>query len=322
MIDRLEIQNFKSIKHLQLNCRRITLFIGAPNTGKSNILEALGLVSWCRHVIGSGDLKHFIRFDFMNNIYYDGMLDNPVHIVVNGTEYHDLEILYNRDSFDINVAGGKEPIAQLRADGTWSSRNHIQNCNVMFYRYSATSSMNDSRANPLLPPNGENLFMVAYSSKENRNMISNLFSPYGLDMVFKPQEKKIEIQKKEGHIVISYPFPMMSDTLQRIIFYLLAIKSNKNATLVFEEPEAHAFPYYTKYLGEMIAADTANQYFIATHNPYLLNAIIEKAGKDDVNVCITYYKDYQTKVKQLKHDQLELLLDQDPFLAINQFIGE
>ena len=46
MIKNLEIKNFKSIKHLEMECKRINLFIGEPNAGKSNILEALGLASW------------------------------------------------------------------------------------------------------------------------------------------------------------------------------------------------------------------------------------------------------------------------------------
>ena len=46
MINTLEINRFKSIKSLTLNCRKINLFIGEPNTGKSNILEALGLWSF------------------------------------------------------------------------------------------------------------------------------------------------------------------------------------------------------------------------------------------------------------------------------------
>ena len=46
MIETLEITNFKSVKHLKLPCKRFNVFIGEPNTGKSNILEALGLLSF------------------------------------------------------------------------------------------------------------------------------------------------------------------------------------------------------------------------------------------------------------------------------------
>ena len=47
MITKLSIANFKSIRQLDIDCKKINLFIGEPNTGKSNILEALALLSWC-----------------------------------------------------------------------------------------------------------------------------------------------------------------------------------------------------------------------------------------------------------------------------------
>ena len=40
----VDIKNFKSIKDLHLNCKRVNVFIGKPNVGKSNILEGLGLL--------------------------------------------------------------------------------------------------------------------------------------------------------------------------------------------------------------------------------------------------------------------------------------
>ena len=43
MIRHLEIENYKSIKHLTLNCNKVNVIIGEPNVGKSNILEALDL---------------------------------------------------------------------------------------------------------------------------------------------------------------------------------------------------------------------------------------------------------------------------------------
>ena len=75
MIKNLEIKNFKSIKHLKLDCKRINLFIGEPNTGKSNILETLGLLSYTYY----GNLENFVRFENMNNLFYNGNLEeNPI----------------------------------------------------------------------------------------------------------------------------------------------------------------------------------------------------------------------------------------------------
>ena len=108
-----------------------------------------------------------------------------------------------------------------------------------------------------------------------------------------------------------------------MVFYMAAIESNKNATLVFEEPEAHAFPYYVKHLAERIALDeNKNQYFIATHNPYLLTSIWEKTSADEVAVFATYYRNYETRVKALTEDDMVSLLEADPFLGVSHLVEE
>jgi AAA15 family ATPase/GTPase len=113
----------------------------------------------------------------------------------------------------------------------------------------------------------------------------------------------------------------VSDTLQRTIFHLFAILSNKDSFLVFEEPESHAFPYYTKYLAETIALDEKNnQYFVSTHNPYLLLPVLEKAPKEDVAVFITYFKDYQTKIKPLSAGEIEEIMEIDIFSNLDRFL--
>jgi AAA15 family ATPase/GTPase len=45
MITKLSISNFKSVRKLDIDCKKVNLFIGEPNTGKSNILEAMALMS-------------------------------------------------------------------------------------------------------------------------------------------------------------------------------------------------------------------------------------------------------------------------------------
>jgi AAA15 family ATPase/GTPase len=100
----------------------------------------------------------------------------------------------------------------------------------------------------------------------------------------------------------------------------MAIESNQDSTLIFEEPESHAFPYYTKFLGEKIAMDETNQYFIATHNPYLLESIVAKTKIDDINVVVTFFDEYQTKVKCLSSEEISELLDADPFFNLELFV--
>ena len=47
MISRLQIRNFKSIVHADLEFGRVNVFVGANGSGKSNLLEAVGVLSAC-----------------------------------------------------------------------------------------------------------------------------------------------------------------------------------------------------------------------------------------------------------------------------------
>ena len=65
------------------------------------------------------------------------------------------------------------------------------------------------------------------------------------------------------------------------------METDKNSVVTMEEPEAHAFPYYTEHLAGVIALDAENQYFVTTHNPYFLSSLLEKADKESTRVFIT-----------------------------------
>jgi AAA15 family ATPase/GTPase len=328
MIKNLEIENFKSIKHLKLDCKRINLFIGEPNTGKSNILETLGLLS---HVY-YGDLKDFVRFETMSNLFYDGNLDDTIDLKVDENitliDFHDGQFI-GYDNLGI-VAGGERTQRQVFIYDYEGRRGHFFVRSegykfLKFYKFEVKKAFPRQESEFLLPPSGDNLLTIILTRKELRKLVKQIFDAYELRVVLKPQERKIEVQKEIEDIIISYPYSLVSDTLQRIIFYLLAIETNKDSVLVFEEPEAHAFPFYTKYLAERIALDkNQNQYFISTHNPYLLLSILEKASKEEVGVFITYFEDYQTKVKPLSEKGKREILDAeiDAFFNLDRFLEE
>jgi AAA15 family ATPase/GTPase len=325
MIEDLSIKNFKSIKDLKIECKQINLFIGEPNAGKSNILEALGLLSWCYY---RRSLKEYVRFQGIQNLFYDDLLEQPVEIK---TDKFIIDIIFQDDIFNVEITeledeeiSNKSAICSLNYNGDDLTGRLVPNETefLKFYRFLRQNQFPDKKSSFLLPPHGSNLFAVVMANKKFRDTMARFFKNFSLNLVLKPQERTFEVQKQVEDVVFSYPYILISDTLQTILFHTIAIESNQNSTLVFEEPESHAFPYYTKYLGEKIALDESNQYFIATHNPYLLLSILEKAQKDAVNVFITYFKDYQTKVKCLTDEQLSELMDYDPFFNLNSFIDE
>jgi AAA15 family ATPase/GTPase len=330
MITKLQIERFKSVRQLGIDCRRVNLFIGEPNTGKSNILEALGLVSWCASSNPNLQLREFVRFQQMQNLFYDNLTDEPLRIAFQGKPTGEINVNFERDNFIFSTSQSPDrntvystAFAGLNYQGDGHKNQQVQEAQaIKFYRFKELEKFEANDPGALLPPDGRNLFSVVYGSKAMREWVGDLFRPYGLDVVLKPHERTIELQKRQDGVVTAYAYSMASDTLQRMLFYHAAMQSNKDATLIFEEPEAHAFPFNTKHLGERMALDSSNQYFVATHNVYLLTAVLEKANKSDVAVFATRYRNFATEVVPLSDDQLSRLLEADPFLGLESIVGE
>lgn len=72
---------------------------------------------------------------------------------------------------------------------------------------------------------------------------------------------------------------------------------------MFEEPEAHSFPPYMTHLTQEIIHKKDNQYFIATHSPFILNDLLEN-GRDELSVYMVDFREGQTVVNSLTSEQL------------------
>src|SRR3546814_1840625 len=77
------------------------------------------------------------------------------------------------------------------------------------------------------------------------------------------------LQAENKNEIFLVPYNSIADTLQRIIFFKTAVVSNDDSVLLFEEPEAHSFPPYISHITQEIIHKRNNQYFIATHSPFI-----------------------------------------------------
>lgn len=320
LIERMTIQKFKSIKELSFDTKRINILIGAPNTGKSNILEALGLFSFLPY----GDIKEFIRFENIGNLFFNDIIDEKVTVFMD-----DLHLTLSNDESNFSIVYRMKDEQVAKCDLNYEGRSVGSQKKdddplrkFKFYRYSeSVIEFNRTEYKFLLPPYGRNLFRVIFNSGELKGLIGEFVKGFGLKLMFKPQEKKIEFLKQEGDIFVAHPYPLISDTIRRLIFYMAAILSNENSVLTLEEPETKAFPFYVKYLAELIANDqNGNQFFITTHNPYFLLSIIEKTKIADLGVFLTYFRRGQTKINVLEKSDLEEIMDEG--LALDVFFNE
>jgi predicted ATPase len=100
-IDHIEIKNFKSIRHLEMNgFKKINLFIGKPNVGKSNILEALSIFTIPLLVnYPSVKLNDLVRAESMLEIFHQGNFQDSCKVLVQDRDgYYRSTLGYINDS--------------------------------------------------------------------------------------------------------------------------------------------------------------------------------------------------------------------------------
>lgn len=113
MITDLLINNFKSLKSVYLETKRVNLFIGFPNVGKSNVLEAMSLLSPSQptHKFMNG----YIRYDDIENLFYENDSSEPIMVVSNsGAAYIDHDNIYSK-KFNYGLVADKYPSTYIKA---------------------------------------------------------------------------------------------------------------------------------------------------------------------------------------------------------------
>lgn len=359
MIKDLEIKNYKSIKDLKLECSRINLFVGKPNVGKSNILEAVSLLG---NTWGKEKFSEYINYEDMTNLFYDRDIKNTIEIL---TDDQDAILKYFKDSEDFLMISGlevpskviKDIISLNNSNDFFNMQNQFQTLinkhpdgkspleslsflrilpedmvdrakirvrlnNHFYYKFHKSTNFSISlNDGHLEPPFGKNLFKIIASNHEISNYLGGILKDeYKLDLVYDSLKNIFTIQKKIGIVVYNTPFSILADTLQRIIFYKAAIYSNSNAVLIFEEPEVNSFPEYIKELAEDIIDSKENQFFISTHNPYLFSSITENL-ESDLSLFLVDYQKFNTIVKKLSDEEISHMMDfgTDIFLNLDKF---
>jgi len=324
MIRELHIRNFKSVRAADLNCKRVNVFIGEPNTGKSNILESIALL----HLFADrytyyreDDVSFMLRVSQWTQLFHDQDPSQPLYVTADKTK---VELRYNSEKKRIDVYIDKDRIVSLSPDMLYvSGENGERPARYAFYRFRGRDEFPSRETNFVVPPDAPNMVQVIRSRKEVMEALQSLLSKLNLNLVLDITGLTIRLESitpvGEGvHEALYLPYPALSESLRRMVFNLAVVLGNKNMVVALEEPETHMSPTHIKKLAELIAHDeNGNQYFITTYSPYLLMSLLEKTRKDELNVYLTYLKNRETKVKPLTDEQKEEILDMDLDIFFN-----
>lgn len=336
----VEIKNFKSIKDLRLDCKRVNVFIGKPNVGKSNILEGLGL-------LGAGYdagkfLKGAVRYKNIKHLFWDNNTSENIEVSTEKkkaivTRLPTLRLVLsdgqrNEGSINFAVVGDRQVSRNIDEVGDLSNVTSLnpesrKNFDEQFrivkkYDFSNLTEFDNLFQDFLLPPSGPNLYSIIRRNEGLWAEFAKLFTEQHLELVLYDEKQEFILQKKNGPFVTQYPFFSIADTFRRFMFYITAIESNKNSAIIFEEPEVHSFPPYTQDVAYRMIYSEENQFFVSTHSPYLLQTLVSNLKDDQLNVFVTYYENYETKVKALTPEEVSFVQEYstDVFFNLDRFV--
>jgi predicted ATPase len=294
MIERIIIENFKSIRKLDLELKPINILIGANGAGKSNLLSFFELINYCNERNFEGN----IRRDANKYLRYGRKISKfiSVGIFVNSLKPFYIKFVPSFHNNNLTIEKLESFLNDLDKEesGYYLEKNGRQYFELFSYfkvyhfqdttKDSALKSWNKTGDNRYLRENGENLAAYLYLLQEKfpndfrkiEKQISSVapfFERFNL-MPDRDSDSQIILEWKEkGSDDYFDAFDLSDGTLRFMALTTLLMQPELPKVIIIDEPELGLHPFAITKLAAMIRSATkkGSQIIISTQSIEFIN---------------------------------------------------
>jgi len=343
----VSISHYKSIEKVQIKLGKVTVLLGSPAAGKSNVLEAIALATYFDRYafyVDGEPLSKLVRTDDVSDLFTFYDLTKTVEINIGTGEWRRSLRIYFQKGLRLELNNNEVPIKE--SDRThylfsYSGRQYRVNLDgiknllgglgekvvVRLYGfdrfkddiiYSMIKGVEVEAPQGLLREDGKNFGVVAKKQLE-------VFRDVNAELA---ELSRVEVKLLgDGRVVvfdndIAMKSSAISDSVFRILYNLVGLSSaifftklhglEGRTVVLLEEPEGQLFPQFFNLLVKYIAKFSEVGYVvITTHNPILVSLLRDRL---DITLYYVYRGDGGlTEVAELDKDKLaeELVTSED-----------
>ncbi len=323
MFEKVEIERFRGIRNASIQgFRRINLFFGKNNCGKSSLLEALFLASGGANPMLPVNVNFMrgygkSRLNDLNLDFYNLDSEQPIHIKLMDGDVRDLNIsLFEKRQNSIPLNADDANILSNVEEGRYGLKFDFKVNNQSYVSWLRFDSSSPGNASVIAPKHYEESLRCTYLSPKYdfnasiqglKNILQNkdehfiieglqLLEPEVRDFIFSDNEMLVDIG-----LAKRIPVNMLGDGARKIVSLLTAVYNCKDGLLLVDEiSNGFHHSVMCSLWKVLIDASVKNntQLFVTTHD---LDSI--KGLRD---AAINEYSDYVASFRLLKSSDGEL----------------
>lgn len=323
------IKNFRAFKSLELkNFKKVNIFVGEPNTGKTSILEALSLflAKNPQMLISLLDERNMLGDSAcFEGLFFDYNIDDAIILHSNSIflkispDFENKSLVVSNQTNSIDISNYTDFLNNLKFIFTQQDKEIFSN-EIRFdkvelnkIRYNVTNVTQDLmlvlksvefisnlKNREYFDKFIHNLSIIIADTAKNKELQQKIkIFAQNIDELKFTGGNKILVQQK--HLQHAVDLRLLGQGFQTYIFILIAILSGKKYILIDEIENGLHFENIDLLLKSILESPKDAQFFITTHDEEILKRLAkkleEKYKKDEL---IAFFRIYYDKKNELK----------------------